>query len=107
MEMSLVYNRCVTLPDGYEVQLMVMRDFAGGWAGSGRRGMVYRARVWIGTTWEREPLLYRSQEHGSPGAAVDACYRMLAASAPRVVESVAAREAARRLTDGHFAAAAG
>lgn len=107
MEASLVYNRCVTLPDGYEVQLMVMRDTAGGRARSDRRGMVYRARVWIGTVWEREPLLYRSQEHGTAAAALDACYRMLGASAHRVVESVAAREAARRLADGHFAAAAG
>jgi len=107
MEASLVYNRCVTLPDGYEAQLMVMRDFAGGWAGSDKRGMVYRARVWIGTVWERDPLLYRSQEHASPGAAVDACYRMLAASAPRVVASPVAREAVQRLADGHFRAAAG
>lgn len=106
MEASLVYNRCVTLPDAYEAQLMVMQDTQGG-PRSGQRGMIYRARVWIGTACEREPLLHWSQEHGDAALAIGACYAMLAAGAQRVAASPAVLEAVLGLVNGQPAAAAG
>lgn len=94
MEEDKVFEAYFELSDGYEVQVMVLRDFAGGKA---RRGAarVFRSRVWIGHTSESDPLHHRSQEHQELNTAVDACYSMLLQGAPGVVDSPAALEELR------------
>lgn len=96
-----VFDAYYDLPDGYEVQLMVLRDFAGGRA---RRGApkVFRSRVWIGHTSESEPLLHKSQEHSELNTAVDACYSILLQTAITSVDSPAALSAIRDRVHQYF-----
>jgi hypothetical protein len=90
MDEAKVYEAFVELPDGYEVQVMVLQDYPGGRQRRGLAPSIYRARVWIGTSEEPDPLLHRSQEHSELQAAVDACYSMLLNSARQVIASPAA-----------------
>jgi len=105
MEGSLIYNRCVELPDAYEAQLMVRQEKPGNRPPTEEKETIYRARVWIGTTWQRDPMAYWSQEHRDPVLAVDACYRMLLAAAPAVIKSLDALGAVAALVDEHFSGA--
>lgn len=100
------FDICIDLPDGYEVQLMVLQDFPGGRKRRGLKMNVYRSRIWIGHQAEPEPLLHRSQEHGDLQMAVDACYSMLLLCCGEVVDSADALEAARRQADQYFGGAA-
>ena len=81
-----VFDVYFELPDGYEVQLMVLRDHAGG---RPRRGgvVVFRSRVWVGHTAESDPLLHRSQEQPELNVAIDACYSMALQGAGQVIDS--------------------
>lgn len=101
MEENKVFDACYDLPDGYEVQLMVLRDFAGG---RQRRGApkVFRSRVWIGHISESEPLLHKSQEHQELNTAVDACFSMLLQTAILRVDSPMALEAIRERVHDYF-----
>jgi hypothetical protein len=104
MDEAKVYEAFLDLPDGYEVQVMVLQDFPGG---RPRRGapQIYRSRIWIGMTAEPDPLLHRSQEHPDFQAAVDACYSMLLASARQVMNSPAALATLQAQVDRYFAKA--
>jgi hypothetical protein len=102
LEEAKVFDAYVELPDGYEVQLMVLRDFPGGRAKRGLRMNIFRSRVWIGHTEEPEPLVYRSQEHPDMSIAVDACYSILLATARSAVNSPAALEAIQQHVHQYF-----
>jgi hypothetical protein len=96
-----VFDASFELPDGYEVQMMVLRDYQGGRA---RRGAVsvFRSRVWVGHVSESDPLLHRSQEHPELNVAIDACYSMLLQGAGQVVDSPGALEAIREKVHAYF-----
>jgi hypothetical protein len=104
MDENLVFEAYFELPDGYEVQLMVLRDWPGG---RQRRGApsVFRSRIWIGHESESDPLHHRSQEHPEVNVAVDACYSMLLHDSRLAVTSPAALEEIRTrchaFFDGH------
>jgi hypothetical protein len=93
-----VYEEYLTLPDNYVVHLMVLHE-APGHRGRGRRPRqwVYRSRIWIGLEHEEEPLTHRSQEHQDLREAVDACWQMLRAIAPRTIRD--STSALRRIED--------
>jgi hypothetical protein len=95
------FDASLTLPGGYEVQLMVLRDYP---AGRPRRGAkrVFRSRIWIGLVDEPDPLVHRSQEHPELSTAVDACYSMLLHAARTCVDSPAALAAIQETVDQYF-----
>jgi len=97
-----VFEAGYELPDGYQVQLMVLQDFPGGRQRRGLRMNVYRSRVWVGHELEAEPLLHRSQEHADRCLAIDACYSMLLTGARQVVDSPDALAAVQECVDEHF-----
>lgn len=90
------------LPDGYQVQLMVLKDFPGGRAKRGLRMSIFRSRVWVGHQNEPDPLLHRSQEHPDLSVAVDACYSLLLSAAPHAVDSPHALAAIDQLVHQYF-----
>lgn len=96
-----VFDGYFELPDGYQVQLMVLRDYP---SGKGRRGKpsVFRSRVWIGHASEPEPLVYRAQEHPELQVAIDACYSLLLIGAEGVVGSLAAMAAIQQQVHHYF-----
>ncbi len=102
MEDSKVFEAFYDLPDGYQVQLMVLQDFPGGRQKRGLRMNIYRTRIWVGHESEPEPLLHRSQEHTDVQLAVDACYSLLLASARFTVNSPDAVAAIERQVDHYF-----
>jgi hypothetical protein len=102
MEEAKVYEAFVELPDGYEVQVMVLQDYPGGRPKRGLQPSIYRSRVWIGTSEEPDPLLHRSQEHSEMQAAIDACYAMLLSSARQVISSPAALAALEAQVERYF-----
>lgn len=91
MEETKVFDQFLDLPDGYQVQLMVMAEPL---TGSRRQEVVYRSRIWLGHESEMDPMLHRSQVRWELEAAIDACYSMLVQSAPHCFESVTALQAA-------------
>lgn len=97
-----MYEASYELPDGYQVQLMVLQDFPGGRQRRGLRMNVYRSRVWIGHEAEPEPLLHRSQEHADLSLAIDACYSMLLTGGRQIIESPVALGAVAQCVDAHF-----
>jgi hypothetical protein len=101
MDENLVFEAYFELPDGYEVQLMVLRDWPGG---RQRRGApsVFRSRVWVGHESESDPLHHRSQEHPELNTAVDACYSMLLQDSRLVVTSPGALEELRTRCHAYF-----
>lgn len=96
MDEEKLFDRFLTLPDGYQVQLMVMGRSAG-------RGF-YRSRIWLGHESESEPMLYRGQVHPEFRLAVDACYSLMLHSAPQVFHSPAALAAVQQYADAYFSA---
>lgn len=101
MDENKVFDKYFVLPDGYEVQLMVLRDYPGGRA---RRGTmsIFRSRVWIGHESESDPLMHRSQEHPELNVAIGSCYSMALQSAAQVIESPAALEALSQRVHAYF-----
>jgi hypothetical protein len=65
------------LPGGFEVQLMVLRDYPGGRRMRGLKRSIFRSRIWIGHNEEAEPLFHSSQEHGTLEGAIASCYQMM------------------------------
>lgn len=102
MEEAKVYEAYHELPDGFEVQVMVLQDYPGGRPRRGLAPSIYRARVWIGVSTEPDPLLHRSQEHPDLQAAIDACYTMLLTSARQVIGSPAALAALEGHVERYF-----
>lgn len=102
MEDSKVFEAFYELPDGYQVQLMVLQDFPGGRQKRGLRMNIYRSRVWVGHESEPEPLLHRSQEHTDVNLSVDACYSLLLSCARQAVTSPEAVAAIERQVDQYF-----
>jgi len=96
MDEEKLFDRFLTLPDGYQVQLMVM----GGRAGGG----FYRSRIWLGHESESEPMLYRCQMHPEFRQSVDACYSLMLQSAPQVFGSAAALAAVQQYAHEYFQA---
>lgn len=101
MDENKVFDQYFELPDGYEVQLMVLRDYPGGRA---RRGAmsIFRSRVWIGHVSESDPLLHRSQEQPELNVAIGSCYSMALQGAAHVIESPAALEALSQRVHAYF-----
>lgn len=101
MDENKVFDLFFELPDGYEVQLMVLRDYPGG---RSRRGAmsIFRSRVWIGHVAESDPLLYKSQEHPELNVAVDSCYSLLLQSAGYAINSPIALEALNERVHSYF-----
>ncbi|HWH72624.1 MAG TPA: hypothetical protein VNT26_24895 [Candidatus Sulfotelmatobacter sp.] len=101
MDENKVFDLYFELPDGYEVQLMVLRDYPGGRT---RRGApsVFRSRVWIGHVAESDPLTHKSQEHPELNVAVDSCYSMLLQGASHAITSPAALEELNARVHSYF-----
>ncbi|MGE5675970.1 MAG: hypothetical protein ACM3XM_19145 [Mycobacterium leprae] len=102
MEDTKVFEAHFDLPDGYEVQLMVLKDFPGGQQKRGLKMNIYRSRVWIGHVTESEPLTYRSQEHEDSRVAIDACYSTLLSAARSVIDSAEALAAVQSQVHNYF-----
>lgn len=102
MEDTKVFEAFYDLPDGYQVQLMVLQDFPGGRQKRGLRMNVYRTRVWIGHQSEADPLLHRSQEHSDLHLAIDACFSLLLGGARHAVNSPDAVASIERQVDQYF-----
>ena len=103
VEENLAYEVSFGLPDGYEVQLMVLQDYPGGKRRRGLTMSIFRSRIWIGRESDPEPLIHRSQEHPDRNVAIDSCYSMLLAGARQVVQSPAALAAIQERVHAHFA----
>jgi hypothetical protein len=102
MEENKVYEAYMDLPDGYQVHLMVLKDYPGGRSGRRKAMSVFRSRVWIGHETESEPMLHRSQEHGESRVAVDACYSLLLSASLWVVDSPDALSVIRQWVHDYF-----
>lgn len=102
LEDAKVYETYFELPDGYQVQLMVLQDFPGGRARRGLRRSIFRSRVWIGHESEPEPLIHRSQELTDLKLSVDACYSLLLSASPGVVDSPLALAELRQRVHAYF-----
>lgn len=103
MEEAKIFEEFIDLPDGYQIQMMVLRDFPGGRQRRGLKMSVYRSRIWIGHETEEEPLLHKSQEHPDLQVAVESCYSMLLASATITVGSTTALGALQERVHSFFA----
>lgn len=101
MEEGKLFDQCFELPDGYEVQMMVLMEVPS------KRPRVarYRSRLWIGHADLSDPLLYKSQEYDGPSQAIDACYSLLLKSAPEVIDSPDALAAVREQVHSYFSGA--
>jgi len=86
-----VFDLFLDLPDGYQVQLMVMAEPL---SGSGRK-VAYRSRVWLGHENEMDPYVYRWQICWDLEEAIRTCYALLWQAAPQCFRSRAALEAVR------------
>lgn len=93
------------LPDGYQVQLMVLQDFPGGRQKRGLRRNIYRTRIWVGHESEAEPLLHRSQEVADLQLSIDACYSLVLSAAPGIIDSPAAIAAVQEQVHAYFSGA--
>lgn len=102
MEDTKVFDAYFELPEGYQVQLMVLQDYPGGRAKRGVRMDVFRSRIWIGNEAETEPVLHKSQEHNDLPIAIDACYSMALNSARTVIDSPAALERLQERVHEYF-----
>ncbi|MFZ5814398.1 MAG: hypothetical protein ACOY93_03740 [Bacillota bacterium] len=101
MEEGKLFDQYMELPDGYQVQLMVLMEIPA----SRPRVAVYRSRLWIGHESEPDPMIYKSQEHVELRRAIDACYSMLLKSAPLAVGSPTAIEAIHQQVHAYFSGA--
>jgi hypothetical protein len=101
MDEGKLFDAFYDLPDGYQVQLMVLQEYPAGLGGR-EEAPVFRSRLWIGTAAEPEPLLHRNQEYRDARLAIDGCFSMLLAAAAGVVDSPLALEAVRQLAHKHF-----
>lgn len=71
-----LFREEVRIGPEYEAVLMVCSEEEG--------GVTFRARVWIGSVFESEPLLYLSRECDSLAAAERACRQLLRAGLKRL-----------------------
>lgn len=94
MDGGKLFDRSLDLPDGYQVQLMVLPE--------GSDHVLYRSRVWIGLESETDPMLYRCEIYPEYRRSVDACYSLLLKSASAVIESPAALAAVHELVHDYF-----
>lgn len=101
-----VFETYFELPDGYQVQMMVLQDFPGGRQKRGLRRNIFRSRIWIGHEAEPEPLLHRSQEVTDLQLSIDACFSLLLSSAPSTVDSPTALAAIKERVHAYFTGAA-
>lgn len=106
MDESKLFEAYFHLPDGYEVQLMVLCDYPGGRPKRGLKMSIFRSRVWIGHESESEPFLYRSQEHHELRVAIDSCYSTALATSRTCINSPAALAALEEQVHKYFAGAA-
>lgn len=102
MDENKLFDVYFELPDGYEAQLMVLRDFPGGQPKRGLKMSIFRSRVWVGLSTESDPLLYKSEEHADLQVAIDGCYSVLLAGARQVVNSPDALEAIQQRVHAYF-----
>lgn len=101
MEEGKLFDQCFELPDGYQVQLMVLMEIPS----KRPRVATYRSRLWIGHESISDPMLYKSQEFDEPNQAIDACYSMLLKSAPEAIDSPDALAAVREQVHSYFSGA--
>lgn len=105
MEESKLFDVSFNLPDGFQVQMMVLMEVPEGPRRVGAGAVVYRSRLWMGHQLESDPMLYRSQEHREVAPAIDACYAMLLESAQRVIISPSALAEVERRVERHLSPA--
>ncbi|MFZ5826287.1 MAG: hypothetical protein ACOY94_18480 [Bacillota bacterium] len=101
MEEGKLFDQYVELPDGYQVQLMVLMEIPT----KRPRVAVYRSRVWIGHESDPDPMLYKSEEHEELRRSIDACFSLLLKSAPMVIASPTALEAVQQQVHAYFTGA--
>lgn len=101
MEEGKLFDQYVNLPDGYQVQLMVLMEIPA----KRPRVAVYRSRVWIGHESAPDPMLYKSQEHEELRRSIDACYSLLLKGALVVIDSPSALEAVQQQVHAYFSGA--
>lgn len=101
MEEGKLFDQYFDLPEGYQVQLMVLMEIPT----RRPRVAVYRSRVWIGHQSEPDPMLYKSQEHEELRRSIDACYSLLLRSASGVIDSPVALEAVHQQVHAYFSGA--
>ena len=101
MEEGKLFDQYVELPDGYQVQLMVLMEIPT----KRPRVAVYRSRVWIGHESDPDPMLYKSEEHEELRRSIDACFSLLLKSAPMVIGSPTALEAVQQQVHIYFTGA--
>lgn len=87
LEDAKVFEGYFELPDGYQVQLMVLQDYPGGRKRRGAKRSIFRSRIWVGHESEPEPLLHRSQEVPDLQLSIDTCYSMLLNVSHSVINS--------------------
>ena len=105
LDESKVFETYFELPDGYQVQMMVLRDYPGGKPKRGLKMSIYRSRVWIGHEAEGEPIVYRSQEHQDLRLAIDACYSTALSTSRSSINSPAALEKLQERIHSYFSGA--
>ncbi|HEY3368078.1 MAG TPA: hypothetical protein VGK74_23705 [Symbiobacteriaceae bacterium] len=105
MDESKVFETYFELPDGYQVQWMVLRDYPGGKPKRGLKMSIFRSRVWIGHEAESEPIFYRSQEHQDLRVAIDACYSTTLSTSRSCINSPTALEVLAERIHKHFSGA--
>lgn len=102
MEEGKLFDQYFDLPDGYQVQLMVLMEIPA----RRPRVAVYRSRVWIGHESQSDPMQYKSEEHEELRRSIDACYSLLLKSAPGVIDSPRALEAVHQQVHAYFSGTA-
>jgi len=101
MEEGKLFDAYYDLPEGYQVQLMVLMEIPE----RRPRVAVYRSRIWIGHAAEPDPMLYKSQEHDELRSSIDGCYSLLLHSARHVINSPIALEAVQQQVHAYFSGA--
>lgn len=106
MEDSKVFEGYLELPDGYQVQLMVLQDYPGGRKKRAIKRSIFRSRIWVGHESEPEPLLHRSQEVADLQLSIDSCYSMLLNVSHTVINSPVALAVLREYVHQYFSGTA-
>jgi hypothetical protein len=102
LDENMAFEAYYELPDGYQVQLMVLRDYPIGQGRKGRKMSIFRSRVWVGHECQSEPMSYKSQEHTDLQVAIDACYSLVLISARGVIDSAAALDLLQQRVHTYF-----
>lgn len=98
MEEGKLFDRFLDLPDGYQVQLMVLAEPLEDPVNE----VVYRSRIWLGHESQMDPMLHIGESHWELRRAIDSCFSMLLQHAPRVFDSPVALAAVDQEVHTYF-----